>query len=1020
MQAKLIESAAHATSQQRLAAAYRDGTIPAEKKPFLIDLARSAGPYLSVQDSDEVILDGASQIATLGLGFNHGALFGAAQSLSSWIDDTRSADFRDLRTAYANLLVRKLGSANHTVAFCHSGAEAIERALAVCFENRREPSADRVLAFEGAFHGRTKFALEATWSPEKRVPFSWSDQSAVFAPYPESDSDDPTSAAVPRDWIAAWSGLSAEELAKHIQRWPTASDSLLRLEIESLSVVRQALASKACFAILIEPMQSEGGERYSTARFHLGLAALARAYGVPIVYDEIQTGFHLGRTFFWFQQFELSRRGVDYFPDVVVTAKKAQVGVVLSRFPLSAPDPCPASLARGYIQASMLDQFAAEVANIESQIAKRLTTLADRHAAIVRRPRGQGLAFAFDLPDAATMQRAVAARFPHGLVFYPAGERTVRFRLSLAFHEQAIDQLFVQLDQLLGSLAGEGAARQAAVFEIASPAPHFAFHERLIREKLATLEQRIPIAEVDVVRILDTQIRELGLRDSRLSVRLLNRESYPKYRDKILQVQVDVYEPARQTPGEDFDRVFASDRPLAIVVEKSGAIIGMAFAGPLNQFQFVHGVASDPFHDRADAAYMVDATVAASYRGGLGRILKQAIVLLAIAKGYRTIHGRNRDQLARGMWAINLSLGSFVTQHLENDYDDAEKHRDCLYYRCPVVWEPPKLYLSRGIEAPFGISDLTPEFVSRNLAKVVNKLTLSNFVDGDFLADLSSVMELFPAALRHGFTASSLSEGVDKVVKSLWEFRKTRKRLLTFRGHWFGDGTFLSRALSGVGTPRYEVRSLDPPRKSDDEDAFGDLKTGLGDPNTLALFVEPLSCQAMARVEPEVLARIRSLCTEANVPLVYNESAGLFFRYDSAGFAPSQLPGIEPDAIVATLGGQMALALLRESLFAREPLKIISTWDGDGFSLAKFAAAARNVMQDTATFKQLAEQFLAALQSSLVKGRIRASELRGGCGWIEGELPLELAVLLERNSTGRWLLAPSPSAMRQFIQEFGE
>ncbi len=996
---------------------YGDGVVPAEKKPFLVDLKRSAGPFLAIQDADVVILDAASQIATMGLGLNHGALFGAAQYLSSWIDDNESGEFLGLRKAFADLLLRKLGSQNHSIAFCNSGAEAIERALAVCFENRRDKSAERVLAFTGSFHGRTKFALEATWGPEKREPFSWPEQAAIFAPYPESDDSDPARARSPVGWREAWSERDDTRFASRLTELNSDREVLIQREIDSLATVRQTLRAKSCFAILIEPMQSEGGERYSSGRFHQGLASLARAFAIPLVYDEIQTGCHLGRSFFWHQQFGLTDGDLDFIPDIVVMAKKAQVGVLLSRLPLdSSQHICAASLARGYIQASMLDQFSDEIGTIDALVAENLSRLVAQHSRLIGRPRNQGLAFAFDFADAALMQRAVAARFQFGLVFYPAGNRTIRFRLNLAFGDGPIGQLFTQLDSLLTNLSGDTRPMPTEAFDLPSPAHHFAFHQRLVQEKLACLRGASTINEKEVLALLQVQIREVGLIDPAISVRLLDRVSFPRYREKILRIQAEVYEPARQTPGEDFDRIFAAERPLAIVVEKSGAIIGMAFAGPLNQFTLVHGVSSDPLREHVDAAYMVDATVMTPYRGGLGRILKQAIVLLAIAKGYRTIHGRNRDRLARGMWAINLSLGSYVTRHLKGDYNDREPFRDCLYYQCPAVWESADIHLSQGIAAPFGISDLTAEFITRNLPKATNKLTLSNFVDADFIEDLRSAMDLFPATLRHGYTASSLSEACDKVVKSLWHFRAPRKRLLIFRGHFFGDGTLLARSLSGIGEPRYDVYALEQPRHLGDRAAFDAIRSALEKMNPLALFAEPLLSRTMEAMPPEILSRIRVMCTRADVPLVFNESAAMFFRYGADAFSAGGRPDLEPDAIVASLGSQMALALHRRSLFIHEPLKLISTWDGDGFSLAKFAAVTRSVMRDTAGFISLKARFVAALQSKLSEyGNVR-HEFQNACGWIEGNLPPTLAAILAKNGEGRWLICPSQSAMRQFIE----
>ena len=78
-------------------------------------------------------------------------------------------------------------------------------------------------------------------------------------------------------------------------------------------------------------MQSEGGDCYSSDRFHQGLINLCHSFNVPLIYDEVQTGFHLSPRLFWHQQFKLKDpEGKPLFPHYITCAKKAQTGLVLS------------------------------------------------------------------------------------------------------------------------------------------------------------------------------------------------------------------------------------------------------------------------------------------------------------------------------------------------------------------------------------------------------------------------------------------------------------------------------------------------------------------------------------------------------------------------------------------------------------------------------------------------------------------------------------------------------------------
>ena len=307
MTASLNQLDVHQHSQQRLQQAYQQRLIAPEKKPFLIDLRRSFGPYLAVHEGD-LICDGASQIASVGLGFNAGALFGAAEHLESWINLTCSADFHAIRTAFEQLLQRKLGSDEFVARFCASGAEAVETVLCSFFDRRSNKSARQVLAFEGSFHGRMMVALASTWNPAKREPFAWPTYTLRFRAVPHdgprrhsyASDTDRLAVAVVRPDDAAFDQLLA--------RAKTSDDALLRREIEALCQVRTALASGQVFAILIEPMQCEGGDRYASARFHQGLVYLSETFAVPLAYDEIQTGFGLGGEFFWHRMLQLVDR----------------------------------------------------------------------------------------------------------------------------------------------------------------------------------------------------------------------------------------------------------------------------------------------------------------------------------------------------------------------------------------------------------------------------------------------------------------------------------------------------------------------------------------------------------------------------------------------------------------------------------------------------------------------------------------------------------------------------------------
>jgi hypothetical protein len=239
--------------------------------------------------------------------------------------------------------------------------------------------------------------------------------------------------------------------------------------------------------------------------------------------------------------------------------------------------------------------------------------------------------------------------------------------------------------------------------------------------------------------------------------------------------------------------------------------------------------------------------------------------------------------------------------------------------------------------------------------------------------------------------------------------------LLAFRGHYFGGGTMLSQSLSGTERPHFQVTHIEEPADANDETRFQAIRSALEQSDVLACFVEPLPWQTMRPVGVETLRRIRELCLAVDVPLVFHESAAMFFRHSSDAFCPSGLEHCEPDATVVSLGGQMALALLRESLFVNSPLQIISTWDGDGFSLAQFVSAAMAVTNNREAHAQLQKDFESALLRELQSYPGIRIQLKNGCGWIRGPLSSRWSSNFCQNDQGQYLVCPSSAAMKEFV-----
>src|SRR5207244_2276864 len=225
----------------------------------------------------------------------------------------------------------------------NTGAEAVENAIKAALLNRVLSSEDReggfIVSFEGAFHGRTLGALAVTHRKKARLGFPTFDWPHILFPAEEAGSPKETARREERSLKQLWDLLvsgripRAEKSRDTYRREMDALDRFLgqpggdvnafvqaqRANLSS-EVVRR---SRRVAAVLVEPIQGEGGVRMASARFMRKLRLLTRIYDVPLVFDEVQTGWGMTGRLWAHELFDLPCP-----PDVVTWAKKAQNGVL--------------------------------------------------------------------------------------------------------------------------------------------------------------------------------------------------------------------------------------------------------------------------------------------------------------------------------------------------------------------------------------------------------------------------------------------------------------------------------------------------------------------------------------------------------------------------------------------------------------------------------------------------------------------------------------------------------------------
>jgi RHH-type transcriptional regulator, proline utilization regulon repressor / proline dehydrogenase / delta 1-pyrroline-5-carboxylate dehydrogenase len=942
-------------SQAWLDRLYEGERVVREKKPGVFDHLRSRGAwFVSVDDPPLSVLDGMSQTATLPGGFAEDAVVahyveGGFGDTLVGCDDTAAVD-HPAAQAFADEL-RFLLPGLPQVTFTNSGAEAVEKALALCRLHAGAKSAGeartRVLAFEGSFHGRTLLALHASHNPAKRAPFEIAGHEVTFASFPVWNSAHLREPREPPGYLAM---IGAGDVDGVLARWGSsvdAADTLLQSELRTLREVHRALSTGQHFAVLVEPMQSEGGDRYATSRFFRALRVLTRHHGVSLVFDEVQTGFGLSGTFAWHTRFGLvDVHGRADRPDAVTFAKRAQVGVVMS--PWEDPEPTSvhtASLVRGLLHARLMarDDRAREV---EERVRTRLGEIEARFPDLVGRPRATGYAFAFDLPTSEHLAAYLAQRFYRGAIVFGAGTRTVRYRLSTAYGERELDLLLDAVRRSLKWLeAHPGTA--APAWQDPPPAP-----------------------------------RESVRRSSGLQVRIrtVRPDEAGAVLDQLIELEDRVYEPARRDPVSRLRLAFDDPDGVAVVCEvhEPGAlesdeaawrVVGCALGAPIEHLQHLGGPDRDPMQGRHNTLYSIALTVDPDYQGlGLGRRLKEAQLRAARdmcrpggSPRYRYVAGRNRVGRAAAMTRLNFSYHACALYRVRGGYEDPAA--EALYYRQPLRLPAPDpaspalrfrsrrssrdvLDVGSGLSRPFAVAPPSLRAAhDRGLlfGPTVNKLTLCNYVTPAVVRAVEWVGALTPHQ-PHLYLTSSRDECFDKALRALKWHRPAGTVVLGLEGGYVGHTTAAARSLSdpavhaqGPGYFRGWARLPHPAREgmACTAEALLEAVHAAGGPeHVIGLFVEPIQERTGRVVAAEAWPTFRRLRDELQVPLVLVETAGACYR-SARGGALSVAADHEADAVLWWGGGQVGFVHVASRWFVREPLTLVSTWDGDELSLVR-------------------------------------------------------------------------------------
>ena len=932
------------TSEALLARLYAGERVPKEKKPPVFDHLRSAGPWMVSVDAEPLaILDGMSQTATVVGGFAEDPVVRAyteGEFGNTLVENEDTALGETWAAAeYASTLRQLVPGLPH-VTFVASGAEANEKAFALCRINCPRKHATKALAFDGSFHGRLLLALHATHSPSKRAPFEIAGYETQFAPFPvwETPGDEP---GAPSGFYAAAATGQIDELRERFG--DAKDDALLAAEVASLAAVHTALATGEYTCCIIEPMQSEGGDRYATERFFRALRLLTRHHNTFLVFDEVQVGFGLGGPFAWHSRFRLlNSRGQPDYPDAVTFAKRAQVGVVMSRF--ADPEPASAhnaSLVRGRIHADMVST-SHNAERIEKLVQPRLAQLARAYPHLVQHPRATGYAFAFDLPTSAQLEALIGQRFWRGGIVFAAGTRTARWRLSDSFLAREIDLLFETIRRSLSWVDAHEGKKPPEWEDQPSPA--------------AAGTQTTPA----------------------VTYRLVPHGEAMNHLPAILDIEYQVYEPARRTPPAEIRAAIEDAEGSLIVGEAPGPsgqaqLVAFAIGAPLEQSKDVEGPDDDPMLGKTNTMYSISITVAPTFQSsGIGRKLKEQQLRDAAARTradgtprYRYVTGRNRVGRTAQMTHLNRVFGAHVVSILTGQYEDPEGQ--AIYYRIPLGPLTPDpvvkqdvlrrreaaalgddevtFDLASGLTKPFAIVPSTLQALEDKgllYGPAVNKLTLMNYVTPAMVRALEWIGSLVPE-LPHLYLTSSRDESVDKALRLIRVTRKTAQVAIGLQGGYYGHTAASCRSLSDPevhhgGPGHFAWPRVPHPAIAGTPATIAALRSCVeaagGKDKILGFFYELVQERTGHVLPPEFITALAALRTELDLPLIALETTTHTYRSGRGPFLSTAI-GLTPDVLVWWGGGQTGYLHTSARWFVATPLTLVSTWDGDELSLVR-------------------------------------------------------------------------------------
>jgi L-lysine 6-transaminase len=414
---------------------------------LVLDLKKSYGCRVYDSRNDKFLLDCFSFFASAPLGCNHPKLttqefikkIGEISVNKPTNSDIYTVEMAEFVEAFAKYAVPDYFK---HLFFVSGGALAIENGLKTAFdwkirknieEGKSKNSGKQVIHFKEAFHGRTGYTLSLTNT------FNL-DKIRYFTKF-------------------NWPRIINPKITFPLN--PENIKNVENLEQQAIYEIKNAIRENPydIAALIIEPIQGEGGDNHFRNDFFIKLRNICDEYGIMLILDEVQSGVGITGKMWAYEHF-------DFKPDIVAFGKKTQVcGIMVNNrvdeikdnvFNVSSRlnstwggNLTDMVRCQKYLEVIDEDNLIDNARIQGNRLLEGIEHLGEKYSNIISNVRGRGLMCAFDLKTSEKRDALRNKIYSNGLIVLGCGEKTIRFRPPLIISEEEIDETLEILDSTL-------------------------------------------------------------------------------------------------------------------------------------------------------------------------------------------------------------------------------------------------------------------------------------------------------------------------------------------------------------------------------------------------------------------------------------------------------------------------------------------------------------------------------------------------------------------------------------------